>query len=112
MRRETNPVVLVQKGAAQGAPSQQHSADKCELTHFDADIEEEERGRNVLLRQSSFEQCAREPETVQQTKDERDEPGSAQRNTAMALSLSYQLYGQEKNTQSDDGFDWCLRGLI
>ena len=79
------------------------SPDERKQTHFDTDIEKQQRSWNILLWQPSFEQCARKTESMQQTEDERDEPGSAQRETAMALSLSYQLYRQEKNTQYDGG---------
>ena len=55
----------------------QHDSDEAELTEFDADVEEEQRERDGVLRETDFAQRAGEAESVQQAEYEGNDPWRA-----------------------------------
>ena len=42
----------------------QHNGNESNLSQLDADVKEEQRGRNMVLRQANFTKCAGKPETM------------------------------------------------
>ena len=59
-------------------------ADEDELAELDADVEQQQRQRDLGLRQPHRRQPAREAEAVQQPERERDDPGVADREARLA----------------------------
>ena len=66
-----------QPDASQQRNHAERDSDKRELARLDAEIEKEQRERNIVRRQAHFAQRAREAEPVQQPKRSRDQPGRA-----------------------------------
>ena len=55
----------------------EHGSDEGELAQFDADVEEEQRERDGVLRETDFTQDACRTQPVQQAEDEPDDPRGA-----------------------------------
>ena len=85
------------------APQQRDDAerhdDKRELPGLDAEIEKEQRERDVVRRQSDLAQRAREAEAVQQSKRSRDQPRRALGQPALAAPAAQDFRRDENDAQ-------------
>ena len=91
-----------QSGACQSA---QDDCNEDQLSGLHADIEREQRKRNVSLGQADFSQRTGEAKSMQQAKRERDQPGPLRGQARLSPVGSNDLAGQQENTQRNRCFD-------
>ena len=84
---------------------EQDQRDECELADLDADVEHEERERNILLRESDRREPAREAESVEEAERERDDPRVANREARFAAPRADDLGTEEQDRQRDRGVE-------
>ena len=87
--------------AAQQRHQHQHYSYEGKLAQFYADVEEEQRQRDVSLRQAGLDQCPGEAETMQQTKGEGDGPGPADCEAGAATAQVEGLDADQKDAERD-----------
>src|SRR5215470_15524087 len=85
------------------ADEQQDQRDEGELADLHADVEHQQRERNVGLREADRRETAREPEAVQQAERERDDPRVADREARLAAPGADDLWAEEQDRQRDRG---------
>src|SRR5262245_46339315 len=83
----------------------ENGGDESEPPELGADVEREQRERNVAGRQPDLGQRAREAEPVQQAETERDDPGPALRQAALAAPNPHDLAREEQDRQRDRRLD-------
>lgn len=93
--------------------SEQREADSDEsnLPGLHADVEEEQRARNVTAGQADLRQRTGKAEPVQQSEREGDNPGLPIGEPPSAPLVLYELHGHEHDAQRHDRFDRVRRHL-
>ena len=84
----------------EGALHRQNQGDETELPDFDADIEAQQRQRQVLPRQAGARQRAGEAEPMQQPERERHDPRMPDREARLARATSGRSPGRETGCSS------------
>src|SRR5262245_16936991 len=80
-------------------------ADEYQLTDLHADIEAEQRERNVALRQADVDQRAGEAEAVQQAESKGDDPWPPRSHAWLAAPPPNDLTSKQDDAQRDRGLD-------
>ena len=83
----------------------EHGSDEGELAQFDADVEEEQRERNRVLRQADFAQRACKAEPVQQAECECDHPRRAFGQSRFALASANDFRRDKHDAQRNTRLD-------
>jgi hypothetical protein len=79
-----------------------YRCDEAELSELDADIGEEQRERNGILREADFVEHAGETKAMQQSERERHDPRPTLGQSRPALVTMDDLAGHEHNRECDD----------
>src|SRR6516165_5697778 len=88
-----------------GGQHAEDCADEYELTDFHADIETEQRERNIALGQADVDQRAGEAKAVQQAEGKGDDPWPPRGQAWLAAPQSYDLASEQDDAQRDRGLD-------
>src|SRR6185295_1041077 len=85
-------------------PEQQNRADERELAEIDADVEREERERDLAGRQADLCEGTCEAESVEETEEQRQRPREAAQEGAVSRVAS-QLDGERQPAEGDQQLD-------
>ena len=87
----------------------EHDGDEQELACLDAQVEEQQRDRDVALRQPDLAQGAGEAEAVQQPERERHDPGHPRARPDPPVTRVHDLGGDEHDAERDHRLDRLRR---
>src|SRR5437667_11215041 len=104
-RNQLGPARELRSHAPRGCDNGKDDDDEQNLSYLDADIEKEQSGGNVILRQADFTERAGKTEAVQQAKGERHDPWRARRDSFPSLSPPNNFKGHENDGKGNRGFD-------
>ena len=90
---------------------QQNAQHESKLSDLNTNIEQKQRKRNLIFRQTQLGQAAGEAKTVQQAKGESDNPGMTNGKAGFTTPAPHDLRAKEQNRERDCGIQRSRRDV-